>query len=104
LDHLFFAGLIDVAYKLHGNVAAILRFQRQVFIANIAILLQSLQHGLVGNNILEGTQIANSLPDHFFPRKSQQPNQIGIYVGDAPRFHLQNQNAILRRFKQTAIA
>jgi hypothetical protein len=32
LNHLFVAGLIHVADKLHGNAAAIARFQWQIFI------------------------------------------------------------------------
>ena len=39
LNDFFVAGLIHVADKLHGNMAVICRFQWQVFIADIPVLL-----------------------------------------------------------------
>jgi len=71
LNHFFVTGLIHVADKLHGHVAAILRFQRQVFIADIPVLLQSLQHGLIGHNVLERTKLADGFADHFTAGKTQ---------------------------------
>ena len=71
LDHLFVTGLIHVADKLHGNLAAIPRFQGQVFIADISVLLQPLQHGLIGLDVLERTQLADGFADHFITGKTQ---------------------------------
>jgi hypothetical protein len=55
LNHFFVTGLIDVADKLHGNLAAILCFQRQVVITDIPVLLKTLQYVLVGHDVLERT-------------------------------------------------
>ncbi|MEI9892508.1 MAG: hypothetical protein WDN28_00930 [Chthoniobacter sp.] len=42
---------INVADKLHGNRAAIARFQRQVFVADTPLSLQLLELGLVGYDV-----------------------------------------------------
>ena len=39
LDHVAVTGLIHIADKLHGNAATVSRFQRQVFITDITVLL-----------------------------------------------------------------
>ncbi len=103
LDHVAVAGLIHVADKLHGDVAAIPRFQRQVFIADIPFLLQSLQHDLVRLDVLERTQFADGFADHFVAGKAQQLEKEGIHIIDAAGRNIQDQDAILRRFKQPAI-
>src|ERR1700733_13690535 len=55
LNHLPITRLIDVADELYGNVAVIHRFQRQVFIPDITVFLKSLEHRLIGLNVLKGT-------------------------------------------------
>ena len=62
LNHFSVAGLIHVADKLHGNMAAVPCFQRQVFIADIPVLLQSLQHGLLDSMSLNGLNSPTVLP------------------------------------------
>lgn len=37
-------------------------------------------------------------------RETQKMKQEGIHIGDAPRAHIQNQNAVLRGFKQPPVA
>jgi len=71
LNHLFAAGLIHVADKLHGYLAAITLFQRQVVITDIRVLLQPLQHGLIGHEVLEWTKFADGFADHFTAGKTQ---------------------------------
>src|SRR5476651_1855203 len=85
LNYLFVTSLIDVADKLHGNFAAILRFQGKVFIADIPVLLQQLEHGLIGHDVLERTKIANGLADHFVEGKAQQLAKERICISDASR-------------------
>ena len=55
LDHVFVARFIHVADKFHGDVPAIARFQRQIFIADIAVFLQTFQHDFVRFNVFERT-------------------------------------------------
>ena len=65
------AGLIDMADKLHGQVAAIPGFQRQVFIADKPILAQALQHRLIGLDALEQIKFPDGFAGHFPPGKTQ---------------------------------
>ena len=103
MNHFLVTGLIRIADKLDGNFAAIPRFQRQVVITDIPILLEPPQHGMIGRKVLEWTEFADGLADHFVAGKPQQRDQEWIHVGDAARVKVQNQNAILRRFEQPAI-
>ncbi len=95
--------MIHVADKLHGDLAAIPRFQRQVFIADIPFLLQLLEHGLVGHDVLERTKFPDGFADQFAAGKAQQLDQERVHIADAPRVGFQNQDAVLRRFKQPPI-
>ena len=103
LDHVAVTGLIHVADKLDGNVTTIPCFQGQVFIADIPVPLQSLKHDLVRLDVLKRTKLADGFADHFAAGKSQYSNQERVHIGDASRVHVQNQDAILRRFKQPPV-
>jgi hypothetical protein len=84
-------------------MAAIPRFQGQIFIADIAMLLQPLQHGLVGLDVLEWTELANGFAEHFVLGKPQKFVKEWIHIGDASRVKVQNQDAVLGRFEQPAV-
>ena len=99
LDHVARTGLIHVADKLHGNLAAVLRFQRQVFVADIPVLLQLLELGLVGHDVLERAKFPDGCSDQFAMGKAQQLDQERVHVADSPRVGFENQDAILRGFK-----
>ncbi len=99
LDHVAVTRLIHVADKLHGNLAPRFRFQRQICIANIPILLQSFEHGFVRLHVLERTKLPDGFADHFAVRKTQQCNQERVHIADASRANVQNQDAVLRRFE-----
>jgi hypothetical protein len=103
LNHFYVTCLIQVADKLHGNLAAVFRFQRQVFVADIPVLLQSLQHGLIGHEVFERANFSDRLADHFPVRITQEFDQERIHISDASRVNVQNQDAILRRFEQPPI-
>src|ERR1017187_4708483 len=103
LNDFFVTGLIYVADKLQGNVATISRFQWQVFIVDIAILLQSIEHDFIRLDVLEGAKLADGFADHFIAGKTQKLKKERIYIGDASRANVQYQDAIFRRFKQPPI-
>jgi len=91
--------LINVADELHHNLKTLLRFQRQIFVADIFLLLQLFQHRLVGLEDLERAEFGDGFADQFMVRKTQQFNQERICIGDASRFSVQNQDPVLRRFE-----
>ena len=99
LDHVAVAGLIHVADKLHGNLAAVFRFQRQVFVEDIALLVQLLEPGLIGHDVLERAQFPDGCADQFVVGKTQQLDQEMVHISDSPRVGSQNQDAFLRRFE-----
>ena len=100
LNNFFVTHLIHIADKLHGDFATVSRFERQVLVTDVPMLLKSLQHGLVGLHVLKWTKLTNRLPNHFISGEAQEFYQERIHVGDAPRVDIQNQDAVFCRFKQ----
>ena len=88
-----------MADKLHGNVASILRIQRQIFIAGKPILLQMLQHRPIRLDALEQTEFPHRFADHFIAGKAQQLDQERIRITNAARVHVQNHDPVLRRLE-----
>ena len=99
LDHIAVAGLIHVADKFHGNLATVSRFQRQVFGADIPLLVQLLELGLVGHDVLERAKFPDGCADQFAAGKTQHLHQERVHIADSPRVGFQNQDAVLRRFE-----
>src|SRR5207248_1388877 len=60
--------------------------------------------GLIRCNVLELTNLPESLADHIFERVVEQIEQKGIYIDYLAGVRVEDQNAVLRRFKQPAIA
>ena len=84
MDHLVISGLVEITDEFHGDLASVPGLQWQVLIADVAYLLQLLQHLLVRNQILKRTQVADGLADHVVMGESKQLDEEGIHVGDAP--------------------
>ncbi|MFZ0826522.1 MAG: hypothetical protein WAO02_03780 [Verrucomicrobiia bacterium] len=64
--------------------------------------MQQLQHGLIGHDVLERTQLADGFANHFTVSKTRQFDQERVDLIHTPRLRVQNQDAVLRRFKQPA--
>ena len=86
LNHFLFTGLIHVADELHGDLATIPRFHRQIFVADIAMLLELLEPGLVGHNIPERAKFPDGCANQFGVGKAQHPHQERVYITDFSRF------------------
>ena len=95
---------IDITDEFHVDPPSVGGFKRQVFIADVFLPLQFRKVGLVGSDILENAQFPDSLAQELFARVSQQLDQKRIHVVDRPGLGIKDQDAVLGRFKQAAIA
>ena len=99
LNHVTIAGLIYIAHKFHGNVTAILRFQRHVFITDTAMLLQLLELCLVGRDVLGRPKIPDGFSNQFSAGKTEEFAEKGVHIVDTSSINIQNQDAVPRRFE-----
>ena len=97
------ADLIHIADKLHGNAAAVLRDQRQIFIPNVAFRLQSREHDAVAFAVLWRAEVPDRPADDLRVRKAQQLDQERVRIVDASGLAIEDQDAIARRFEEPAI-
>ncbi len=104
LDHFSMVDQIDVADELHVDLPPIGGFQRQIVVADIALLLQLLEVGLVGKHVLEEPQFPDLHAEERLAGESQQLDQERIHIVDHPRFGIEDQDAVLGRLEKTAIA
>ena len=95
---------IHVADELYGDPLAFPGLQGQVLIADIFLVLQLLKGLLGGRHVLEGTDLPQFIADHLVVGVSQQVLEVGVGLHDLPAVRVQEQNAILRRLKEPAVA
>jgi len=104
LDDFFIADQINVADEFHLNQAAVFRLERQVFVADKFILLQR-QKGIPADlDVLERADFPEFLFHKFFTRVAQHVDQIGVDVVYQTRLGIQDQDAVLGRFEESAVA
>ena len=104
LDHLVAVHQIDVADELHGDLPPIGGFQRHVVVANVPLLLQFREVVLVGDGVLEAAEFPDLLSDHCLVRETQHFDQERIDIHNQFRLGIEDQNAVLGRLKEPAIA
>ena len=74
---------VDVADELHVDLRAGLGLERQVFVADVALLLQLLHRGLAGLRVLEQADLPQLLAQQFGVFVAQQLVEERIGVRDA---------------------
>ena len=94
---------IDIADELN-IVPPIPGFQRQIFIADIFILLQFQEVGLVSGDVPKESQFPEFLSTDFFPRGTYHLQQEWIRVYDDACVSIQDQNAVFGCLEKTAVA
>ncbi len=104
MDDFFAALQIDITDEFHINQPAIFGSQRQVFVANIFILLQRFEGFPAGSNILECADLPEFSLDKLFARISQQLDQEWVHIRDSACLSVQKQDPILGGFEQAAVA
>ena len=104
LDILPAVALIDGADEFHFNPPPGAGFQCQVLVADVFLLLQLREVLLVGDDVLEKPQLPDFLAQKFLMRETQQLDQEWIYIHDHPRPGIDDQDAVLGRFEEPAIA
>ncbi len=104
LDDFLVAGLVDVADELDGDVASVLGLQGEVLVADVAVLLEALEHGLVGDDVLEGAELADGLADHLVVGEAEELEEEGIDVGDAAGADVEEEDAVSGGLEKAAVA
>jgi hypothetical protein len=96
--------LIDVADKFNFNLLPGFRFERQVFVADVAFVLQFSEGGLVLLSISEHTYLPELLAYYLSVRVAQHLLNEGIGIEDCTLTFVEDEDGILGRFKQPPIA
>jgi hypothetical protein len=95
---------IDVADKLHLYPPTVAGLQCHVFVADIPLLLQLRELGLVGEDVLEEAQLPDLLAEECLAREAQQLDQERIHIDDHSRFGIEDQDGVLGRLEEPAVA
>jgi hypothetical protein len=66
---------------------------------DIPLLVQLLESGLVGHDVLERAKLPDGCADQFVVGKAQHFDQVRVYIADSPRVGFQNQDAFPDRFE-----
>jgi hypothetical protein len=104
LDHFIGPDEVNITDKLDVNFPTRFATERKVFVPNVLIPLQRLESGLIRCNVLELTNLPESLADHVFEWIVEQIEQKGIYIDYLAGVRVEYQNAVVRSFKQPPIA
>jgi hypothetical protein len=78
------------------------RDQRQVFIADVLIVLELLEGLFVGRDVLELSDFPELKTDDFPKGKIQEIDQKRICVDDLACFAIEDENSVLGRFEEPA--
>ena len=103
LDYLFISYHIHIADEFHLDQSAAFRPELQVLIADKLILLQRQEGIPAGFDILERTYFPEFLFHKLFPRVAQHVYQVRVDIADRSGFGIQDQNAVLGRFKESPV-
>src|ERR1700730_3525555 len=104
LDDVLAIDQINVTDELDLDVLSAPRDQGKVFIADILIVLQLLEGLFVCGDILELADFPELESDDFPKLVVQKIEQKRICIDDLARLAIENQDSVLRRFEQSAIA
>jgi len=95
---------IDAAHEFDVKLLSLCRLHRQVFIADVIILLQLMKPLLVYLYVFEEAQLPDVLALAHFKRIAEQVGDVRIGVDHHAGLGIEDQNAVFGRFEQAAIA
>jgi hypothetical protein len=96
--------LVDVANELYVDSPPIPVFQQQILVADGAVTLQPLHRFLVLLLVVEYAQLPQLLAQEVLARLAQQIEHASIYFDDPGGLGVKDQDAVVRRLEQPAIA
>ena len=85
-------------------MASVPAFERQIFVADFVLPFQLLDHFLARGFIFEQTDLKQLLPDQLIIRVTEQFRHERIGVGDFASRGIEQEDAVMRRFKEPAVA
>ena len=100
------AGVVQrkrIADKLHVDVAAIAGFKLQTIVVNVVPCLELSESCPGTDDVLERTKIPDDLPQKVRVRVAQQSHQERIDINHLSGVGIENQDAILGRFKEPPV-
>ena len=104
LDDAMIADIVDVADELHVDAPPVVRLERQILVADVALLLQLPEGHLARLDVAKQADFPEFLPHQFAARVAKQSEQIRVGVEDLPGIGVQDQDAVLRRLEEPAVA
>lgn len=96
--------IVNIGHDLNFLVPTPIPFQGQIFIANLASLLQCAEHVPAGAFILEQTDLKQFLAHKLIARIAQQFRHEWVGVCNLAGHGIDEEHAVLRSFKEPAIA
>ena len=104
LDDVLTINVVGIADELHFGTASVAGFERQILIADVAVPLQPLERGFALLDVAEQTDLPKVLADQVRERIAEELDDERIGVDDRAAVAVENQDCVLRRLEQPAIA
>ena len=104
LNHPVAVDLINVADKFHIDGPAVPGFQRNVVVTDVGFALQVSEFSLGRPGVLERDNVPEPVSQHLLPGIAQHVRQERVDIINLPGVRIENQDSVLRGFKQPAIA
>src|ERR1700736_56536 len=96
LDHFGWADKVDITDKLHLDLFASLRPERQIFVTDVLLRLQLFEGGLVRCDVFEQADLPELEADYAFERIVEQIEQKWIHIDDLAAVGVEDREAVLR--------
>ncbi len=77
--------------------------QGEVFVPDVALLLEGAERRLVGLDVAEQADLPQFLPHRFLPTVTQELRQERVGFANLPRHRIDDQDAVLGRLEQSAV-
>ncbi len=95
---------VDVAHEFDVPLLTPLRFQREILVADVLVVLQLPEGDLALGDIFELADFPERLAQHLVVGVPQHVGEIGVDVGDLSAFRIQNQDPVFRGLEETAVS
>jgi hypothetical protein len=96
--------IVEIGHDFNFLMLPVPAFERQVFVANLVHSLQHLEHFPRRGLVFEQSDFIEFLPDQTVMRIAQHPGHERIGLDDFTGAGVEEENSVVRRFKEPAVA